>query len=93
MFVRQFLTKLGRSVARRLRQEVPDLPAALVLFRCPPALSATAGDRLFDLFGSGGAPFPVDLGSPVNLGSGSLRSVASAVNGAVAPIVVLLSMT
>ena len=29
----------------------------------------------------------VDLGSPVNLGSGSLRSVASAVSGEVAPII------
>jgi hypothetical protein len=34
----------------------------------------------------------VDLDSPVNLGSGSLRSIASAVVGTVAPIFVLLSM-
>jgi len=55
VFVRHFLTKLGRAVARRLGQEIPNRADAFVVFRYPPPLSAAAIAWLLNWFADGDA--------------------------------------
>jgi hypothetical protein len=57
MFVRHFLTELGRAVARRFGQEISNRARSLVVFRCPPALSAAAATRLVSRFAGGDGSF------------------------------------
>jgi len=66
-----FLTKLGRAVARRLGQEISNRADAVVVFRCPPALSAAAIACLLSRLANGDAALPRGLGSAGGLNSAS----------------------
>jgi hypothetical protein len=64
VFVGHLVAKFRYSVARWFGQKVSDRSSALPFFRNSPALTATAGGRIFDLFGGGGAAFPGGSGFP-----------------------------